>query len=133
MPRTHMEVNVTTGVASYRAYTTAEETAVDAQAALALATPPPAPVNILLAPATIASFASVAGAAFSYQNLTVPGLLATDTIVRAWFSADFAPATITYEAERVAGANSLRMRFQKISTGAVVPTANQVLNVQVSR
>jgi hypothetical protein len=94
---------------------------------------PPATGDILLAPATIASFASVAGAAFSYQNLTVPGIQGYDIIVRAWFSADFAPATVTYEAERAIGNNSLRMRFQKISTGAVTPTANQVLNVLVRR
>jgi hypothetical protein len=93
----------------------------------------PDPAVVLLTPATIASFGSVAGAAISYQNLTVPGLLATDTIVRAWFSADFAPGTITYEAERAVGNNSLRMRFQKTSTGAATPTANQVLNVLVRR
>jgi hypothetical protein len=93
----------------------------------------PEPVVVQLAPATIASFASVAGAAFSYQNLAVPGLLATDTILRAWFSADFAPATITYEAERVVGANTLRMRFQKITSGSATPSSNQVLNVLVRR
>lgn len=93
----------------------------------------PEPAVLLLAPATIASFSSVPGASISYQNLTVPGLLASDIIVRAWFSADFAPSTVTYEAERAAGNNSLRVRFQKTSTGAATPTANQVLNVLVRR
>jgi hypothetical protein len=93
----------------------------------------PEPAVLLLAPATIATFGSVPGAAISFQNLTVPGLLASDIIVRAWFSADFAPTTVTYEAERAAGNNSLRMRFQKTSTGSVTPTANQVLNVLVRR
>jgi hypothetical protein len=95
--------------------------------------PTPEPKSVLLAPATIASFSSVPGASISYQNLTVPGLLATDVIVQAWFSADFAPGTVTYVAERVVSANTIRVRFQKTSTGAVTPTANQVLNVLVRR
>jgi hypothetical protein len=104
----------------------------EAQAVEPPVLPTPEPKSVLLAPATIASFGSVTQG-FSYQNLTVPGLLATDTILRAWFSADFAPASVTYEAERVVSANTLRMRFQKVSSGASTPTANQVLNVLVRR
>lgn len=73
------------------------------------------------------------GTGATYQTVTVTGILATDKIVSAEFTADLAPNTIALTNARVVGTNQVRLGFMKPSTGNITPTAGQVLSVMVLR
>lgn len=76
---------------------------------------------------------ALAAATYTDKTFNVSGLLTTDLIVSVTFTAGLTPATISYLPLRVSAADTLAIRFEKISTGTVTPPAPQALTVLVAR
>lgn len=122
------------------------ETALRATLKSYIGTTPPAPnaadVAVLRgtgAPAAIFRFTAsitigaLTAATSTDKTFSIPGLLTTDTILSVTFTAGLTPATISYTPLRVSAADTLAIRFNKISTGAVTPPAPQAITVLVAR
>lgn len=91
-----------------------------------------APAAILKLSASI-TIGALTAANSTDKTFTVNGLLITDTILSVTFPAGLTPTTISYTPLRVSAANTMVIRFNKISTGAVTPPAPQVIEVMIAR
>lgn len=101
-----------------------------ADVAIKRGTGAPASIHTFTASVTIGALTA---ATTTDKTFTVTGLLTTDIILAVQFTAGLTPATITYTPLRVSAANTLAVRFSKISTGAVTPPAPQAMTVLVAR
>jgi len=90
------------------------------------------PVELLRFTASV-TIGAISAAAFTDKTFAIPGLLAADTILSVTFTAGLLPATISYMPLRVSAADTLAVRFAKISTGSVTPPAPQAITVMVAR
>lgn len=93
---------------------------------------PRSPPTILRFDASV-TIGAVAGAAFTDKTFSVPGLLTTDLILSATFTAGLTPDTISYIPLRVSAVDTLAMRFHNVFILGVTPPAPQALSIIVWR
>lgn len=76
---------------------------------------------------------ALTAATYTDKTFTIPGLLTTDLILSVTFTAGLTPNTISYIPLRVSANDTLAIRFEKITAGAVTPPAPQAITVLIAR
>lgn len=93
---------------------------------------PQSPPTIVKLDASV-TIGAIAGASFTDKTFTVTGLQVNDVILGLVFPAGTLPTTVAYQPLRVSAADTLVVRFAKIATGSVTPSAPQSMSVVVWR